>query len=156
LILKNSFFIINLKGQNQMFSVFGSQASNPFNVISSSESASTAPMFPSHRHSRTQQLRHQQRNTLITTTSGNNNNGQTSANSVGSVNTLQLSSQQSQLNTNNTTQLNLISGNDNSNGSEVETNSDLATFREALIMHSKCFPTYGLKLATENLLVKLF
>ena len=39
-------------------------------------------------------------------------------------------------------QLSLINSGDNSNGSEVETNSDLATFREALIMHSKskcCF-----------------
>ncbi len=131
-------------GQNQMFNLFGSQASNPFNVMSSGDSSGPS-MFAGHRHGRAQQLRQQQqqqRNTLISTSSGNSSisGGQTSNNTANSVNSMLAGScqapNQPQLNA--AAQLNLIGGNDNSNGSEVETNSDLATFREALIMHSKC------------------
>lgn len=96
-----------------MLGLFNHQATaNPFNVSNVSRQ-------------RPAQLR--QRSSLVTTSNTGGNTSQASGSNSASS---QASNQQ--LNS-----LNIIGSGDNSNGSEVETNSDLATFREALIMHSK-------------------
>jgi len=143
--------------QNQMFNLFSHQAANsvshnPFNLNNS------APASNRHRQI------NRNRSTLVSSNQNNSNaNGigsssmtttQPAVASAVSVN-VGANSSGGSANTNPTnssvnncgavaplslpiaSQLSLINSGDNSNGSEVETNSDLATFREALIMHNR-------------------
>ena len=96
--------------------------------------------FASHNNRRQQSMIRQQqqpnnRNATSAVSSTNLQSNPSSANNSNS--TLTSSSGMNPM----ASQLNLVSIGDNSNGSNdshaVETNSDLATFREALIMHSR-------------------
>lgn len=143
--------------QNQMFNLFSHQtannAHNPFNL----NHTSSAPANNRHRQI------NRNRSTLISTQSSMiaNTNQSSSNNSTSSPMTTTAAASANNSSTNNSTmnssvnnsvvvasaggvaalpitnQLSLINSGDNSNGSEVETNSDLATFREALIMHNR-------------------
>lgn len=143
--------------QNQMFNLFNHQtaSNNPFNLNHTTNSSTN-------RH-RNQQLRQQRNTTLVSNTQTsntllpNNNSTISNTNTTTTTNTNNTNNTNSNSNNNNVNnvnaatgtasvvppinptinQLNLINSGDNSNGSEVETNSDLATFREALIMHNR-------------------
>lgn len=152
--------------QNQMFNLFSHQtansAHNPFNLNHTSSapannrhrqinrnrstliSSTQSSIITANNNSNTsgQSNTNNGSNPMTTTTAATANNNSSSANNptnscvnnnsvavanvAGGVAALPVASQ-----------LSLINSGDNSNGSEVETNSDLATFREALIMHSK-------------------
>ena len=95
--------------------------------------------FATHNNRRQQSMiRQQQPNSRNTTSAVSSTNLQSNPSSANNSNsTLTSSSGMNPM----ASQLNLVSIGDNSNGSNdshaVETNSDLATFREALIMHSR-------------------
>ena len=123
--------------QNQMFNLFrpsqqSSTHPNPFNanlghMIQSQQSNSMNSRAHRNQHQR-------QRSTLVSTNSSTNANSMannvnnTSSGGAGATNIPLIASNPA---------LNLLNNGENSNGSEVDNTSDLATFREALIMHSK-------------------
>lgn len=141
--------------QNQMFNLFNHQTANnnPFNSnLNMNTSSSQQHTSASNCRHRSQQFR--SRNNSLISTSSNSSNVNTNINPINtnsSNNTNNTNTNVNNISGNATSissvggvsinptisQLNLINNGDNSNGSEVETNSDLATFREALIMHNR-------------------
>lgn len=117
--------------QNQMFNLFRPQSStsNPFNANLGHMVQQTPNSGGRHRN---QQLM-RQRSTLVSTNSSANsvaNNVNISSGGNAAASNMPLIANPP---------LSLINNGENSNGSEVDNTSDLATFREALIMHSKSF-----------------
>lgn len=132
--------------QNQMFNLFNqNNSTNPFNSNPGNLNTMSAhintpmPPFPASNNRHRQQVG---RNIARNNSVGTNANSNPTGVNLGQATTISGTTNNNMSIINpSINQLNLINRGDNSNGSNdshaVETNADLATFREALIMHNR-------------------